>query len=112
MEKKYKIKKVKVGSSVTIKYVDSNVVQSGNKIISKEDANTVRTNKKIWLELDSNNKKKEFEKNNKMRFDFGEITEDSPLGKAIMGLEIGETGTMILPQIQGGENQIEVINIE
>jgi hypothetical protein len=68
---------VNSNSKVKITYVRDNVTQVV-QMISKADADVVRYNLKEWRLL-TNKQQKEFEKTHKVKFDFNEVTEDSPL---------------------------------
>ena|SRR3990167_4772027 len=102
--------KIQAGSIVTIRYVKSDTIQQ-KRIVSTEDANNIRENKNKWMTM-TGKEKDEFERANKTKFEFDEITEDSPLGIAIMGLEVGQIGIMELPVHQGGAHLVEIINIK
>jgi transcription elongation GreA/GreB family factor len=84
--------KIQVGSLVTIRYVKSDTTQYDKKILSVAEADVIRADKKGKFE--------------------NVITEDSPLGLAIMGLQAGETGAMELPEHQGGIHQVEIIGVK
>jgi len=102
---------VNVGSRVTYRYIESNTTQYDRKILSTNESNTIRANKKMWMVLGGKDKK-EFEVNNKTKFELNEIAEDSALGVAIIGLGVGGVGDMILPSTQGGIHKVEIIEIK
>ena len=83
---------IDIGSYVTYSFDNGSVVQSGT-IISREDYNQIKENKK---EYDSLSKKlqKEYDKQVKIAAD--QIVSDSPMGKALMGKKEGETTEMQL----------------
>jgi transcription elongation GreA/GreB family factor len=84
--------KVQVGSIITIRYVKSDTTQYDKKVLSVAESDIIRADKKGKFE--------------------NVITEDSPLGISIIGLEVGEIGSMELPEHQGGIHQVEIISVK
>ena len=55
---------------------------------------------------------KEFEKNNPLKFNFEEVTPDSPIGLAILGRDLNDVCVMTLPLTQGGESLVKILEIQ
>lgn len=102
--------KVKEGSAVKIKYIGSNVIQDV-VILTRKRSDEIRRNRDLHAQM-KKKEKKEFEKNNTVKFETNQVTPDSPIGKAILGLPVGDIGTMTLPVIQGGNSAIKVISVK
>lgn len=107
---------IKNNSTVEIQYVSSNVVQTID-MVSREYYDGINLNLIEYLKIEGKNFKetdylrKEFVKLNKIKLDFAETVETAPLGLAIMGLSVGESGIMYLPKIQGSQHEIKVLKI-
>lgn len=115
------MKIVKEGSKVKVEYLGKIVVQE-KVVLTKDYTDLVRKNKAILKELEERHLKepkkelkeqiREFEKNNPLKFNFEEVTPDSPIGLALLKRELNDICVMTLPLTQGGESLIKILEIQ
>jgi hypothetical protein len=96
---------------LNITYVERNITQS-ILVLTKAESDLIKHNSETIKQMfkDKVNEKdiiKPFETNNKCKFNFNEVTLDSPIGELL--LEVGCTGEgyIDLPSSQGGKHLVK-----
>lgn len=104
------MEKITENSVFTIKYFPSGFIQT-KRILTSAEVELFDKNKATWKGLDVKEKAK-FEKNNKIRSDFGEVHPESAIGLGVMGKGAGDICSVTLPEHQGGIFELEILNVK